>query len=82
MINYIGRNIVSESNFASNPYLDLINSITLFAVLMFVCNILPYSIYIKRWDVIVTTDGWAAMIYHERSKELWNDGKIFAEKMI
>jgi hypothetical protein len=45
-------------NFANNPYLNLLNSITLFCVVMFISNILPIS-YNSEKHGIITTDGWA-----------------------
>jgi len=45
-------------NFANNPYLNLLNSIALFCIVMFISNILPISYNSKRYGVI-STDGWA-----------------------
>jgi len=46
-------------NFAPNPYFSLLNSITVFAVVLFICNILPISFHSKKHDMIIMTDGWA-----------------------
>jgi hypothetical protein len=45
-------------NFANNPWLNLLNSISLFCVVMFISNILPIE-YNSNKHGIITTDGWA-----------------------
>jgi len=52
------RSLLTGINFANNPYLNLLNSITLFCVVMFISNILPIS-YNSEKHGIITTDGWA-----------------------
>ena len=60
-------------NFANNPYLNFLNSITLFAVVLLISNILPI-VYHSEKDGMITTDGWATAWYAELRDELWNDG--------
>lgn len=60
-------------NFANNPYMGFLYSIALFAVVLFLSNIIPGTIPSK--DGPVRTDGWAAVKYYELERELWNDGK-------
>lgn len=76
-INYLGRNVWTGFNFANNPYLQFLNSITMFAVVMVVTNILPIAWKSKKYG-IVSTDGYAAYKFVELRDELWNDGKSLA----
>jgi len=78
-INYYVRDVILGFNAAGNPWLSLLNSLALLGSLMFILNILPIRYYIKEKDMLITTDGWAAMIYRERRDELWNDGKARAD---
>ena len=73
-----GIYFASGFNFAHNPLLNFINSLASFAILMTLINVLPISFHIKKYDVIVTTDWWAAHRYTELRDELWNDGKTNA----
>lgn len=61
-------------NFAQNPYLNLLNSIVVLTVLMFITNILPI-VYHSKTDGIVSTDGWGALRFATLRDELWNDGR-------
>lgn len=63
-------------NFAQNPYLNLLNSVAVFAVLLFITNILPITVNTKTKGVI-STDGWACVRIASIRNEMWNDGKIF-----
>ena len=51
-------------NFALNPWLNFANSIALFMLVFTVSNILPISKHTKK-DGLITTDGWAAILYME-----------------
>jgi len=61
-------------NFAQNPYLNLLNSIVVLTVLMFITNILPI-VYHSKTDGIISTDGWGALRFAILRDELWNDGR-------
>lgn len=54
-------------------YLQFLNSVVLFAVIMLVSNVLPITIKSKEHGLI-STDGWAALRFRELRDELWNDG--------
>lgn len=76
-LTYIGRNVLSGFNFANNPYLNFLNSAMLFTSILFISNIVPGSIKIKKYGTIMT-DGWAAFKYRELRDELWNEGRWVA----
>ena len=60
-------------NFANNQYLNFLNGITLFAVVLLISNLLPI-VYHSKTDGMITTDGWASIWYAELRDEMWNDG--------
>ena len=70
---YIGRTFGMGINFANNPYIAFLNSLTLFTVIMVFTNVLPISIKSKEHGII-STDGWGAIRFIELRDELWNDG--------
>jgi hypothetical protein len=65
-------------NYANNPYINLVNCVSLFTLCLVICNCLPISYQSKEYG-LVSTDGWAAIIYREFSIELMNEGKYLAD---
>lgn len=74
-VNIAGRTFLSINFAPTNVYLSLLNTLTLFSIMMLACNVLPISYHDKKHDVLVTTDWFAATMYKEMRDELWNDGK-------
>lgn len=73
-VHYLGRNVVTGFNFANNPYLQFLTSVSVFLVVLLFSNLLPISVKSKEHGII-TTDGWGAYKFSILRDELWNDGK-------
>jgi hypothetical protein len=78
-VQYLGRNVWTGFNFANNPYLQFLTSVSVFLSVLFFSNILPISIHSKEHG-IVRTDGWGAYKFRILRDELWNDAKNIANE--
>lgn len=68
-------------NFAQNPYLKFLDTMSVCMILFFIMIILPIKFRHKTHGII-TTDGYGILLMNklavERDDELWNDGALLA----
>jgi hypothetical protein len=74
---YWKDNLSVGINFANNPWLNLITSLSMMSGVFFFTNILPITIHTKKYGPI-STDGWAAVKLTTLQREMWNEGKHLA----